>query len=91
VSRFLVDFAKTETRDDIRAFVIAGEASAEGVSALSLIARKVVGTEGLQYVTEVDPSEVVAHGAAQYARMVQKMPHAFKTSEGNVVAEHEEL
>jgi hypothetical protein len=80
------------SRAEIRAIVIAGDASAEGVAALARIARDAVGTAGgyLEYVSEIDASEVAAYGAAAYARSTQRRPEAFTVDVGHM-HEHDEL
>lgn len=42
-------------------------------------------------VTEFDPEEIVAHGAAEYVRMVQRKPHAFELSDWMIGVGHDEL
>ena len=96
VSQFLSEFVKVErlpyyARDDIRAIVISGEASVEGIAALERIAYKAVGTEPLEYVAEIDAAEVVAHSAAEYARITQRHPEKFKVDAVDFFAGHDEL
>jgi len=96
VSQFLSEYVKVEklpyyARNDIRAIVISGEASAEGIAALERIARKAVGTEPLEYVAEIDSAEVAAYGAAEFARITQRTPEVFTVDAGNGAAAHDEL
>ena len=96
MSQFLGEFVKVEklpyyARDDIRAIVISGEASVEGIAALERIARKAGGTEPLEYVAAIDSAEVAAYGAAEFARITQRKPEVFTVDSGNGAAAHEEL
>lgn len=81
-------------RDNIRAVVLSGEASPARNKELGELARHAVGTTTATIMTELDPSEVVAHGAAVWARNVQRSPRAFVIETGNRVdelVEHDEL
>jgi hypothetical protein len=96
VSRFLGEFVRIEklpyyTRDSIRAVVISGEASAESIAALERVARKAVGTEPLEYGAEIGSSEIVAYGAAEYARITQRHPAVFTVERGTGAPSHDEL
>jgi hypothetical protein len=57
--------------------VLFGEASVSRSRELGLIALKAVGTETVKLVTDLAPSEVVPHGAAMWARLVQGPPKGF--------------
>ena len=48
-----------------------------------------MGTEVVQVMTEIEPSEVVAHGAAVWARMTQEHPELFTTSRGYQIPDDE--
>lgn len=80
-------------RDSFRAIVISGEASEPANTALGAMVKRIVGTEAVQIMTEIDPSEVVAHGAAVWARLTQQIPQVFIPDAGNKIAppEHDEL
>ncbi|KAF1842212.1 uncharacterized protein K460DRAFT_435543 [Cucurbitaria berberidis CBS 394.84] len=78
-------------RDSIRAIVIAGEASSLGITNLSIMAYRAVGTQMVSVMTEIAPTDVVAHGAAVWARLVQQFPDNFVTESGNKIVEHDEL
>jgi len=58
---------------------------------LRSIVREVFGGQGLTEVMEFDPEEIVAHGAAEYVRMVQRKPHAFELSDWMIGLGHDEL
>jgi hypothetical protein len=49
-----------------------------------------VGTNVVRLMTDIDPSEVVAHGAAVWARMMQQNPEDFMTHDGNRLPSDEE-
>jgi hypothetical protein len=49
-----------------------------------------VGTDVVRLMTDIDPSEVVAHGAAVWARMMQQQPEDFMTHDGNKLPSDEE-
>jgi hypothetical protein len=97
VSGLLEEFARVERlryyeQDDIRALVISGEPSADGIATLERIARKAVGTQHVEYVSEIDALEVAAYGAAEIARLTQREPETY-IPDGNMgrVWEHDEL
>ncbi|KAF2123917.1 hypothetical protein P153DRAFT_303421 [Dothidotthia symphoricarpi CBS 119687] len=78
-------------RDDIRAIVIVGEASAPSISELGMIAKMAVGTEVVNVVTDIDPTEAVAHGAAVWARLTQQFPQNFLSQCTVNFRQHDEL
>jgi hypothetical protein len=55
-------------REDIKVIVGAGEASSLAFTEIQEIARKAVDNEKAKVFDRIDPSLVVAHGAAMYAR-----------------------
>jgi hypothetical protein len=55
-------------REDIRAIVVAGEASASAIAELTAITHDAVGTDVVKVMSDIDPSEVAAHGAAAMVR-----------------------
>jgi hypothetical protein len=72
-------------QDDLRAFVISGEASAESITALERITRDAAGLEHFEYASRIDPALVAAYGAAEWARITQREPEKFKlNAPGNV-------
>jgi hypothetical protein len=62
-------YREVHVREDIRAIVIFGEASASSIAELGELALRAVGTDVVKLMTHVAPEEVVAHGAAVWARM----------------------
>jgi NAD(P)H-hydrate repair Nnr-like enzyme with NAD(P)H-hydrate dehydratase domain len=78
-------------RDDIRAIIISGEASATGVANLGAIAVEEVGTDQVKLMTDIDPLEVVAHGAAVWARITHEQAEDFLVPDGNKIADDEIL
>lgn len=62
-----------------------GEASAKGVKELGRIALDAVGTENVKLMTDFEPSEVVAHGAAIFSRLTQDHPEYFISRSTNKV------
>jgi hypothetical protein len=56
---------------------------------LGAIALQKVGTEEVKLMTEIDPSEVVAHGSAVWAKLVKDHPEYFVIHEWNRVADEE--
>lgn len=64
----------SNNRDDIRAIIIMGEASETDVKELGDIALDTVGTKGVELMTDFEPSQVVAHGAAVIARLTEEHP-----------------
>ncbi|KAF2029127.1 hypothetical protein EK21DRAFT_68303 [Setomelanomma holmii] len=78
-------------REDIRAIIIAGEVSKAAVAKLGNAVLKAVGTEEVRLLAEIDPSEVVAHGAAFWARMTQRNPEAFVVHGGNKIPDEEDF
>ncbi|KAF2829667.1 hypothetical protein CC86DRAFT_367624 [Ophiobolus disseminans] len=96
INHFLTTFVNLSnshyySRDEIRAIVISGEASAESIAALERIARKAVGVEPLDYAAEIDAAEVAAYGAAEYARITQRDPETFTMEKSTVTPVHDEL
>lgn len=98
VESFLTDFVdgvlQEYSGDDVRAIVVSGETSTQWATAVAEIVQKAVGSESPKIMTEIVPSEVVAYGAAVWARMVQQEPHYFKIEDGNrpdYVTSHNEL
>ena len=59
--------------DSIRAIVVPDEASALSTTRLAELARKATGTETVRAM-DLDPSGILAHGTAVWARMVQTPP-----------------
>jgi hypothetical protein len=49
-----------------------------------------VGTDVAKLMTDIDPTEVVGHGAAVWARMMQERPEDFQTHDGNILPSDEE-
>ncbi|KAH3999425.1 hypothetical protein HBH98_087720 [Parastagonospora nodorum] len=91
VQDFLVQHVLPEhKREDIRAIIIAGEASAAAVKELGDAALEVVGTEEVKLLTDFEPSEVVAHGAAVFSRLTQEHPEHFGTTTGNIIPDDKE-
>jgi hypothetical protein len=76
-------------RKDIRAVVVSGEASTEGNSRLGIMALEAVGTEEVNLMTDIDPSEVVSHGAAIWARITQQHPENFIIHDGNRIPDED--
>jgi hypothetical protein len=72
-------------REDIRAIVIAGEASASAIAELTAITRDVVGTDVVKVMNDIDPSEVAAHGAAAIARWTQRIDGRTLATTGNML------
>lgn len=67
-------------RENIRAIVIAGEASTTAIELLGGAAREAVGHEQVELITDIEPSEVVAHGAAVWARTIREKSENFGSS-----------
>jgi hypothetical protein len=65
-------------RENIRAVIMTGEASAASVAELAATAVRAIGTKAVRALAEFKPSEVVAHGAAVWARMTQEYPEYFE-------------
>lgn len=59
-------------RDDVRAIVLAGEASLPAFAILGDIALSTVGTQLGKIATGIHPPYTVAHSAAAYARKAQE-------------------
>lgn len=58
------------------------------------MARNAVGAQSARVLTDIDPSEVIAHGAAVWARRVQREPRRFiidSTSNLNYDVNYDEL
>jgi hypothetical protein len=77
-------------RQEVRAIVITGEASKAAIAKLGDFALKMVGTEAVRLITDIDASELVAYGAAVWARMTQQHPERFSTPAGNIIPDDEE-
>jgi hypothetical protein len=75
--------------ENIRAIVISGEASTMANSKLGDIALQLVGTEEVKLMKEIDPLEVVAHGAAVWAQLTQQHPNDVTTHSGNIVGDEQ--
>jgi hypothetical protein len=87
--KFIHDFVNLEVlaenrREDIRAIVITGEASATSVKELGQAALKAVGTEDVKLMADFKASEVVAYGAAVFARIAQEHPDIFNLCSVNM-------
>ncbi|KAH7081131.1 hypothetical protein BKA63DRAFT_599519 [Paraphoma chrysanthemicola] len=65
-------------RENIRAVIITGEASAARVAEVAAAAVRTIGTKEVRALTNFKPSEVVAYGAAVWARMAQEHPEYFE-------------
>lgn len=81
-------------RANIRSIVLSGEASTSRMKELGETARRAVGTKIVRIMTSIEPPEVVAYGAAVWARLVQRSPRTFIIQTGNRVDEslnHDEL
>ncbi|KAF1358551.1 hypothetical protein EJ07DRAFT_123746 [Lizonia empirigonia] len=95
VTTFLSDFVQEALhthyldaqRENIRTIILSGEASPPRATELGEMACKAVGTETARVMTDIDPAEVVAHGAAVWARLVQQFPRTFVIETGNRVDE----
>ena len=96
LAEFLDDFINNETlkkyeRESIRAIVVAGEASPSGVKDIGEIAQQTIGTDVVAVLTEIDPVDVIAHGAAVFARRTKMVPEKFIIQAGNYIVDHDEL
>ncbi|KAH7384460.1 hypothetical protein BKA66DRAFT_462239 [Pyrenochaeta sp. MPI-SDFR-AT-0127] len=94
INEFVQEFIANQVlpqhkRENIRAIVITGEASTEAITELGIAALNAVGTGVVKLLTEIKPSEVVAHGAAVWARMTQHHPEHFKTHTGNKIPDEQ--
>lgn len=92
MQRFLGDFIDKalngyyrHERDNIRAIVLAGEASPSAFDQLGAIARTAVGTDVVKVATGINPPDVLAYGAAAYARKAQKYKNKVPTHWGNMI------
>jgi hypothetical protein len=54
------------------------------------VALNAVGSKEVKLTTEIEPSEVVAHGAAVWARMTEERPEDFTTHGGDMLVPDEE-
>lgn len=81
--------ARFYKRQDVRAIIVAGEASVLGSFNLAKLARGVVGTDTARIMTEIPNSEVVARGAAAWARRTAAHPWRFIVQQGNYPSPHE--
>lgn len=52
---------------------------------LGEVALQAVGTKDVKLMTDIEPAEVVAHGAAAFARLTQEHPEYFNTRSSNKV------
>jgi hypothetical protein len=77
-------------RQEIRAIVITGEASNAAIAELGDIAVKMLGNEAVPLITDIEASELVAYGAAVWARMTQQQPELFSATAGNIIPNDEE-
>ncbi|KAH7388822.1 hypothetical protein BKA66DRAFT_558755 [Pyrenochaeta sp. MPI-SDFR-AT-0127] len=98
VNTFLHNFIndqvmRTHQRDSLRAIIISGEATTPAITSLGVMAKQAVGTETVKIMTDIDPPEVVAHGAAVWARLTQQIPQVFMPDAGNGISPlgHDEL
>lgn len=64
-------------REDIRAIVVTGDASAAAVGELGDAALKSVGNEKVRLLTDFASSQVIAQGAAVFAGAIHENPHYF--------------
>jgi hypothetical protein len=81
--------ARFYKREDVRAIIVAGEASVSESYNLAKLAQSVVGTDTAKIMTEIPVSEVVARGAAAWARKTKATPHKFVIEQGNFPSPHE--
>jgi hypothetical protein len=77
-------------RQEVRAIIVTGEASKAAVNELGNVAVNAVGTGVVKLMTDIDPAEVVAHGGAVLARMIQQRPEEFQAHDGNITPNAEE-
>lgn len=71
---------------------MSGEASPPWIAELTEMTRKAVGTEAVKVLTEFEPSEVVARGAAVYAQLSQQDPRPYRRHLGyRIDDEYDEL
>lgn len=61
------------------------------IKELGEMARKAIGMEIVKVISEIDPSETVAHGAAVIARKIQEEPHKFVIEQPSGDVRHDEL
>jgi hypothetical protein len=79
-------------RSDIRAIVLAGGASPSAFAKLGDIALEAAGTDTVLIATGIEPADVMAHGAAAFARKSLRYRGVETPHWGNVVSdEHDEL
>jgi hypothetical protein len=76
--------------EDLRAIIIVGEVLVAAVKELGDAALEAVGTEKVKLLTDFEPSEVVAHGAAVFSRLTQEHPEHFGTTTGNIISDDKE-
>jgi len=76
-------------RQDVRAIIVAGEASVSGSFNLAKLAQGIVGTDTASIMTEIPNNEVVARGAAAWARRTAAHPRRFIVEQGNYPSPHE--
>ncbi|KAH7384421.1 hypothetical protein DE146DRAFT_739987 [Phaeosphaeria sp. MPI-PUGE-AT-0046c] len=81
--------ARFYKREDVRAIIVAGEASVSASLNLAKLAQSVVGTDTAKIMTDIPFSEVAARGAAAWARETEVTPHRFLIEEGNFPSPHE--
>jgi hypothetical protein len=77
-------------REQVRAIIVIGEASDAAIAELGEIALKMVGTEAVRLIKDIDAKELVAYGAAIWARMTQQTPERFESPQGNIIPDDEE-
>ncbi|KAH3914046.1 hypothetical protein HBI56_054280 [Parastagonospora nodorum] len=81
--------ARFYKRQDVRAIIVAGEASVSGSFNLAKLARGVVGIDMARIMTEIPNSEVVSRGATAWARRTAAHPRRFIVQQGNYPSAHE--
>jgi hypothetical protein len=76
VKEFLTDFLENllqgHERNDIRAIVLAGDASSSAFAELGELALDAVGTQEVKLATGIAPADVIAYGAAHFIRGAYK-------------------
>jgi hypothetical protein len=95
VNGFVQDFITSQAlpnhrAEDVRAVVIMGEASSAAVEELATAALAAVGTNEVKLMTQFHHTEVVAHGAAVFSRIVQEDPGSFSGPSDHLVIPDEE-
>jgi hypothetical protein len=90
VHEFIEMSVPQQQREDIRAIIIAGDATPAAITELGNIALDAVGTSVVKLMTQIDPSEVIAYGAAAWARMMQQHPELFVSTDCQLIPSDEE-